>query len=106
MFIRGEVRTRRVWIDNIEIFPDEGQYVVSHSPDGFNWGYDGSGPAQLALSILLAVGCPRGQAFEYYEDFKREVVRHWLGDFATEINIAEWLERKESQVPDEEVQSQ
>lgn len=24
----------------------------NHSPDGFNWGYGGSGPAQTALAIL------------------------------------------------------
>lgn len=27
-------------------------HVVYHSPDGFEWGYGGSGPADLALSIL------------------------------------------------------
>jgi hypothetical protein len=27
-------------------------HVVRHSPDGFNWGYRGSGPADLARSIL------------------------------------------------------
>jgi len=26
--------------------------VINHSPDGFSWGYSGSGPAQLALAIL------------------------------------------------------
>ena len=26
--------------------------VVDHSPDGFQWGYLGSGPAQLAAAIL------------------------------------------------------
>lgn len=26
--------------------------VVNHSPTGFNWGYMGSGPAQLALALL------------------------------------------------------
>ena len=26
--------------------------LFNHSPDGFNWGYGGSGPAQLALAIL------------------------------------------------------
>jgi hypothetical protein len=26
--------------------------AVNHSPDGFNWGYSGSGPAQLAYAIL------------------------------------------------------
>jgi hypothetical protein len=27
-------------------------HVYRHSPDGFAWGYSGSGPAQLALAIL------------------------------------------------------
>jgi hypothetical protein len=26
--------------------------IANHSPDGFEWGYGGSGPAQLALAIL------------------------------------------------------
>jgi hypothetical protein len=26
--------------------------LFNHSPTGFNWGYSGSGPAQLALAIL------------------------------------------------------
>src|SRR5712664_3316643 len=26
--------------------------LFNHSPDGFQWGYGGSGPAQLALAIL------------------------------------------------------
>lgn len=28
------------------------KHIVRHSPDGFNWGYGGSGPANAALSIL------------------------------------------------------
>ena len=28
--------------------------VIQHSPDGFEWGYEGSGPADLALNILNA----------------------------------------------------
>lgn len=27
--------------------------VVRHSPDGFAWGYGGSGPAELALNIIV-----------------------------------------------------
>ncbi len=33
--------------------PDRSQAVINHSPDGFEFGYHGSGPAQLALAILL-----------------------------------------------------
>lgn len=28
-------------------------HVRSHSPTGFEWGYGGSGPAQLALAMLI-----------------------------------------------------
>jgi hypothetical protein len=34
-------------------------YGVNHSPDGFAWGYGGSGPAQLAFALALdALGDP------------------------------------------------
>jgi len=34
----------------------------NHSPDGFEWGYGGSGPAQLALAILAdAINAPRAR---------------------------------------------
>jgi hypothetical protein len=35
-------------------------HVVKHSPTGFSWGYAGSGPADLARSILLDVIGPQG----------------------------------------------
>jgi len=28
------------------------QKIISHSPTGFEWGYGGSGPADLALNVL------------------------------------------------------
>jgi hypothetical protein len=37
--------------DGIEPLP----HVVRHSPTGFEWGYGGSGPADLALSIVCDV---------------------------------------------------
>lgn len=43
----------------------------THSPDGFNWGYGGSGPAQLALA-LLADATTDLVALEYYQSFKRD----------------------------------
>lgn len=33
--------------------PRPSQKQRNHSPDGFNFGYGGSGPAQLALAILM-----------------------------------------------------
>jgi len=43
----------RVGIDNGNVFTNTPlTHIVRHSPDGFNFGYSGSGPADLALSIL------------------------------------------------------
>jgi hypothetical protein len=45
----------------------------NHSPDGPEWGYAGSGPAQLALAILSdAIG--ERAALDHYQDFKSAVV--------------------------------
>ena len=45
----------------------------NHSPDGFNWSYGGSGPAQLALAIL-AREVDDGFALEHYQEFKWAVI--------------------------------
>jgi hypothetical protein len=46
----------------------------NHSPDGFEWGYGGSGPAQTALAILLDYTRDRRLALSVYQDFKSKVV--------------------------------
>ena len=53
-----------------------------HSPDGFEWGYRGSGPAQLALALLADALGDADQAVRLHQDFKRAVVGsldhdHW-----------------------------
>lgn len=74
--IRGDGKTRRVWINETEINPMRSQSVANHSPDGFNWGYGGSGPAQLALAILLEL-VDENIAAASYQMFKREFVAAW-----------------------------
>ena len=68
---------RRVHIrdgDSIELL----RHFVRHSPTGFEWGYGGSGPADLARSLLIdAVG--QGEGYDevvdrLYQDFKFDVV--------------------------------
>jgi hypothetical protein len=53
-----------------------------HSPDGFEWGYCGSGPAQLALAILADQLSDDRQALDMYHRFKWAVIaglprKHW-----------------------------
>ena len=46
----------------------------NHSPTGFEWGYGGSGPAQLALALLADHFGNDERALGYYQIFKQQVV--------------------------------
>ena len=46
----------------------------NHSPTGFEWGYPGSGPAQLALAILADHLRNDDETIRLYQEFKRAVV--------------------------------
>ncbi|SRR6266571_4051289 len=64
------------------------RHVIYHSPSGLEWGYGGSGPADLALSLLVHYFKERhvntaflkkfharpSQAWLYHQQFKREIV--------------------------------
>ena len=50
-----------------------GQPLVYHSPTGYEWGYYGSGPADLALNILERFVEPP-EAWRLHQAFKAEVV--------------------------------
>lgn len=64
----------------------------NHSPAGFNWGYGGSGPAQLALAILAdALGAEDAQAL--YQQFKWGVIARLDGDdwTITRADVEAWV---------------
>ncbi len=46
----------------------------NHSPSGFEWGYGGSGPAQLALAILADHCHDDERALNFYQRFKWAVI--------------------------------
>jgi hypothetical protein len=54
--------------------PERSLALVNHSPSGFEWGYGGSGPAQLALALLLDYTGDEAFALDHYQAFKTEVV--------------------------------
>lgn len=64
----------RVELDGKPLDPGPSQRVFNHSPDGFAWGYGGSGPAQLALALLLAAGIPAETATRLHQGFKNDHV--------------------------------
>lgn len=62
-----------VLADGVVLSPVASQKLRDHSPDGFEWGYSGSGPSQLALAILLDLYGER-IAMSYYYDFKQKFI--------------------------------
>lgn len=46
----------------------------NHSPAGFNWGYNGSGPAQLALAICAAAFGDDVAALALYQGYKSHLI--------------------------------
>jgi hypothetical protein len=98
--IKGNWENRKVFIHNgdmdwIELSPSMSQKVYNHSPDGFNWSYAGSGPAQLALALLLLLAKTdeeKSEAVYFHQQFKREVIMVLpQGNFQIELDIKLWL---------------
>jgi len=92
--IVGEASSRRVWVNGRELLPIRSQKAYNHSPDGFSWGYGGSGPAQLALALMLLF-TDRRTALGVYQAFKTAFVAGQIGDFEIPIgSVAEWLDNQ------------
>ncbi len=73
------------------------RHVCRHSPDGFEWGYGGSGPADLARSILIdCLGQDR--ADRLYQDFKWSFVSRFQfkGWKITSEQIESWADKFEA----------
>lgn len=87
--------------------------VTHHSPSGYEWGYAGSGPADLALNILESVlqemkhkgrkvKCWRGECFELawslHQDFKREFIANLPheGSVIYYPAIVAWIRERET----------
>ena len=54
--------------------PKPSQQLHNHSPAGFEWGYCGSGPAQLALAMLLDFTGDEEVALNNYQAFKSQFI--------------------------------
>lgn len=48
--------------------------LVKHSPDGYEWGYSGSGPAQLSLALCASATGDDELALKVYQRFKKVLV--------------------------------
>lgn len=70
------ISSQEVYLDGKKLDIEPSLKYRNHSPSGFMWGYGGSGPAQLALAIMLKT--LKGSSSEYripdYQKFKFDVI--------------------------------
>ncbi len=71
--LKGIYNSRIAYLNGKRLSPKKSQKIRNHSPDGFNWGYGGSGPAQFALAILFEL-LPKEEAVNNYQRFKWKVI--------------------------------
>lgn len=85
-----------VWVDDDEredyplpMYSKE----INHSPDGFEWGYGGSGPSQLAYALLRHFTNDQAKAGKLYQEFKRDFIQNLHTDEWTipVQAIGEWI---------------
>lgn len=66
--------------------------IKNASPTGFEWGYGGSGPSQLALALLLDNCGPRPDLIPLAQEFKRSFVSCWSDGWQiAPAEIVEWV---------------
>lgn len=95
-YITGTLSTRKVEINGQPLSPRESQRIVNHSPDGFAWGYGGSGPSQLALAILLCY-TSKENAKRLYQNFKWDIVAKLEDNFKLlEADVVKWVQENEN----------
>jgi hypothetical protein len=88
-----------------DLSPKPSQKLFNHSPDGFQWGYGGSGPAQLALAILLDYLGDKDEALRLHQPFKWAIIARLPKDKAWEIDaltIEDFLRQHEVEAEREE----
>ena len=101
----------RIWRDEEGTVRANVPHLAHHSPSGFEFGYGGSGPADLALSILAAfVPVRAGEsterlyqgrrcslfAWQYHQEFKREFIAPMTteGGLIASQDIRAWIDSR------------
>lgn len=95
----SDARCYQVTINGVAFDPAPSLKIRDHSPDGFAFGYTGSGPAQLALAILFEETTSAEFAENHYQDFKQQVIAglpHTNGAswILTSEEIQKWMEKQ------------
>lgn len=85
-------KTVSVFVSGLQLYPDYSQKIDTISPTGFQWGYRGAGPSQLALALLLLF-TDKDSALVMYKDLVKEFIASLPKDqnFDKEFDIPAWI---------------
>jgi len=108
---RGEIDCTVAVLDNGEVRPLP--HLVHHSPTGFEWGYSGSGPADLAIAILadaapeLLTQMKPPVSADFYQQFKQDVISRLprQGWVMGRTSVLAWLRGMKAGVRDSDIRA-
>ena len=94
-FMSFHWHTKMVRIDGEVLEPIESVGIMDNGVRGFNWGYIGAAPEQLALALLLKYTDTK-MAVQLYKQFTTELVQHFPQDdfVLTDDVVTTFLRRK------------
>lgn len=91
--LQGFWKTKEIYLDGKALTPDKSFLLCKHSPDGFNWGYLGSGAGQLALALCQEL-YGDDVAREIYMKFKVDFIKDLpQDDFIIDLDVNKWFEK-------------
>lgn len=93
MKIKGIAKTRKVFLNGIELSPKKSQGYLNLSPGGFGWGDADPASAQLALAILLEHYSVPIAAIEEYEEFSQRHIATLKKGTDFDIEIHAWKQQ-------------
>jgi hypothetical protein len=72
--LRQGLDSAEVWMERADGTREPLPHIVRHSPTGFEWGYMGSGPSDLALALCDAATAGRVTSSRVYMAIRDELV--------------------------------
>ena len=96
MNIKGNYKTGEVTVDDVRLDPSiiRGYYSEYRTQPDFYWGYDGAGPAALALAILMQV-TKQDLAMQLHQNFFKDYIQDLpKADFELTVDVEAWLNEK------------
>ena len=90
----SEIKVENVKVTFLD--PAPSRALWDHSAD-FEWGYWGSGPAQLALALLFDATGDRRLSLRYHQAFKEAFIATWPASWEIRADqIRRWVELKKN----------